>query len=88
MGLKKAAVARLCLNPDVYRAMPEVCVQYLPQYPGYPGYAVTAAAVTTAEQQPPEYAGGPVEVRVRKTGEIRLCNDYDMTRQRCRAWAH
>jgi hypothetical protein len=30
MGLKKAAVARLCLNGDIYRAMPEVCVQYLP----------------------------------------------------------
>src|SRR5436190_23315112 len=24
MGLKKAAVARLCLNPEIYRAMPEV----------------------------------------------------------------
>ena len=31
MGLKKAAVARLCLNGDIYRAMPEVCDQYLPQ---------------------------------------------------------
>jgi hypothetical protein len=31
MGLKKAAVARLCLNGDIYRAMPEVCVQYLPK---------------------------------------------------------
>ena len=30
MGLKKAAVARLCLNPDINRAMPEVCVKYLP----------------------------------------------------------
>jgi hypothetical protein len=30
MGLKKAAVARLCLNGDIYRAMPEVCDQYLP----------------------------------------------------------
>ena len=30
MGLKKAAVARLCLNDDIYRAMPEVCRQYLP----------------------------------------------------------
>ena len=27
MGLKKAAVARLCLNGDIYRAMPEVCDQ-------------------------------------------------------------
>ena len=25
MGLKKAAVARLCLNPEIDRAMPEVC---------------------------------------------------------------
>ena len=30
MGLKKAAVARLCLNGDIYRAMPEVCDKYLP----------------------------------------------------------
>src|SRR5215475_10530514 len=29
-GLKKAAVARLCLNPDINRAMPEVCVKYVP----------------------------------------------------------
>jgi hypothetical protein len=37
MGLKKAAVARLCLNPDINRAMPEVCVKYLPPpAPGYP----------------------------------------------------
>jgi len=37
MGLKKAAVARLCLNGDIYRAMPEVCDQYLPPpAPGYP----------------------------------------------------
>jgi hypothetical protein len=68
--------------------MPEVCVQYLPQYPGYSGYAVTATAVTTAEQQPPEYAGGPVEVRMRKTGEIKICDDYDMARQRCRVRVH
>ena len=33
MGLKKAAVARLCLNGDVYRAMPEVCDKYLPPVP-------------------------------------------------------
>ena len=33
MGLKKAAVARLCLNGDIYRAMPEVCDQYLPPAP-------------------------------------------------------
>src|SRR3954470_6419875 len=31
MGLKKAAVARLCLTGDIYRAMPEICDQYLPK---------------------------------------------------------
>src|SRR5947209_18851286 len=37
MGLKKAAVARLCLNGDIYRAMPEGCIKYVPPpAPGYP----------------------------------------------------
>src|SRR3954451_19529735 len=37
MGLKKAAVARLCLNGDIYRAMREVCIKYLPSpAPGSP----------------------------------------------------
>src|SRR6478752_4409786 len=37
MGLKKAAVARLCLTGDIYRAMPEVCAKYLPRpAPGHP----------------------------------------------------
>lgn len=30
-GLKKAAIARLCLRPAIYESMPEVCVQYLPR---------------------------------------------------------
>lgn len=77
-GLKKAALARLCLTPEVYRSMPEVCVQYLPQQAGY---SVVAAAA-------PEYTGGPVEVIEKKTGLPRICNDYDVTRQRCRVWAH
>src|SRR3954452_2664483 len=41
MGLKKAAVARLCLNGEIYRAMPEVCVKYLP--PPAPGLSRIAA---------------------------------------------
>jgi hypothetical protein len=36
MGLKKAAVARLCLTSEIARSMPEVCAQYVPQ----PGVAV------------------------------------------------
>ena len=83
MGLKKAAVARLCLMSDVYRSMPDICAMYLPQQT----YAVAAVTTTETEAQP-EYTGGPVEVRVRSTGALRLCNDYDVTRHRCRVWAH
>jgi hypothetical protein len=77
MGLRKAAVARLCLNTDIYHSMPEICDTYLPQQAGY---QVAAA--------PAEYVGGPVEVIVQKTGERRMCGDYDVARHRCRVWAH
>jgi hypothetical protein len=90
MGLKKAAVARLCLNGNIYRAMPEVCDKYLPPpAPGYPspqpvptGYAQAEAS----EEQP--YTGGDIWLLEGATGKNRLCNDYDVTQQRCRVWAH
>ncbi len=67
MGLKKAAVARLCLNGDIYRAMPEVCNRYLP----LPGGDISDIWLVEGT-----------------TGKNRLCNDYDVTQQRCRVWAH
>jgi len=79
MGLKKAAVARLCLNGDVYRAMPEVCDQYLP-----PATARYAQAKVSGEQS---YTIGDIWL-VGATGKNRLCKDYDVTQQRCRVWAH
>ena len=91
MGLKKAAVARLCLNSDIYRAMPDVCAIYLPRAPAAPIYAPApvayASAVTTARDEQP-YAGGPILLVEGDTGKIRLCNDYDEPGQRCRVWAH
>jgi hypothetical protein len=86
MGLKKAAVARLCLNPDIYNSMPEVCYRYLPARP-QPVYApaVAPAAYAQAAAEPP-YRGGPIMLVEGKTGLDRLCNDYDATRQRCRVW--
>lgn len=90
MGLKKAAVARLCLNGDIYRAMPEVCDQYLP--PPAPGYAASPpvparyAQAEASEKQP--YTGGEIWLVEGATGKDRLCNDYDVTQQRCRVWAH
>ena len=90
MGLKKAAVARLCLNGDIYRAMPEVCDQYLP--PPAPGYAASPpvparyAQAEASEEQP--YTGGDIWLVEGATGKDRLCNDYDVAQQRCRVWAH
>ncbi len=90
MGLKKAAVARLCLNGDIYRAMPDVCAIYLPRAPVAPIkasalVAYASAAMTATDEQP--YAGGPILLVEDKTGKIRLCNDYDEPGQRCRVWA-
>jgi len=89
-GLKKAAVARLCLNGDIYRAMREVCVKYLP--PPAPGYPTPPAVSTryargeASAEQP--YTGGDIWLVEGATGKKRLCNDYDVTRQSCRVWAH
>ena len=85
MGLKKAAVARLCLNGDIYRAMPEVCDQYLPPRARPPVPTVYAQA-EASEEQP--YTGGDILLVDGTTGKNRLCNDYDVTQQRCRVWAH
>ena len=75
MGLKKAAIARLCLNPEINRAMPEVCGTYLPQPSGY--YLSANAN---------DYKGGPIMLVEGSTGRDRLCNNYDVSHQRCRAW--
>ena len=89
MGLKKAAVARLCLNSEIYRAMPEVCRVYLPQsapvgYPA-PAQAMSRYAQATEEQL---HTVGDIWLVQGATGKSRHCNDYDVTQQRCRVWAH
>ncbi len=89
MGLKKAAVARLCLNGDIYRAMPEVCDKYLPSrgpgYPAPPPLPTRYAQAQASSEQP--YTGGDIWLVEGTTGKNRLCNDYDVTQQRCRVWA-
>ncbi len=90
MGLKKAAVARLCLNRDIYRAMPEVCDQYLP--PAAPSYSApplvpTRYAQAQASQEQP-HTIRDIWLVEGAIGKNRLCNEYDVTRQRCRVWAH
>jgi hypothetical protein len=90
MGLKKAAVARLCLNGDIYRAMPEVCDQYLPppasRYSALPLVPTRYAQAQASEQQPHTIRG--IWLVEGAIGKNRLCNEYDVTQQRCRVWAH
>src|SRR5215475_5341087 len=84
MGLKKAAVARLCLNGDIYRAMPDVCQHYLPKPVRPVGNPAPAPSPYYAEGT---YRGGPIMLVDGKTGKERLCNAYDEPGQRCEAWA-
>lgn len=89
MGLKKAAVARLCLNSDIYRSMPEVCDKYLPQRAqGNPAPRPLPARVAQAQasdEQP--YTGGDIWLVEGTTGKTRLCKDYDVAQLSCRVWA-
>jgi hypothetical protein len=90
MGLKRAAVARLCLREDIYASMPEVCVQYLPQRTpeGYYAAPYRAQAAATSADWREAYAGGSIMLIEGKTGQERLCNDYDAAGQRCKKWAY
>ena len=84
MGLKKAAVARLCLQSDIYRSMPDVCGAYLPQ--PSPVYAPAISPVRYAASEI-QYHGGAIMLVEGETGREHLCNDYDQPNQKCRAWA-
>jgi hypothetical protein len=99
-GLKKAAIARLCLTIDIYNAMPDVCSIYLPRPPqarpvGFWDSVQLALhpqpqPVAETDRSPSEYGGdgAPVEVIMQRNGEHRLCADYDMSKHRCRVFAH
>jgi hypothetical protein len=89
MGLKKAAVARLCLNSDVFHAMPEVCQKYLPP----PAPADRAPSLfpirlaLAADSAEPPHTIADIWLVEKANGKERLCSDYDVTRQSCRVWA-
>ena len=81
-GLKKAALARLCLTPDIYRSMPDICGVYLPQPVAY------GAAVALPPNVREAYAvGGQIELIDGRTGQNRMCADYNAGQQKCRMWA-
>ena len=81
-GLKKAAIARLCLTSDVYRSMPDVCTTYVPA----PTVSVVAPVAYSAYGETP-YNGGDIWLSHNGSDQLRLCHDYDQPNQRCRLWA-
>ena len=80
MGLKGAAVARLCLQPEIWRSMPDVCQRYTPGSGS--ATATFRAAYATGGPGP-----GPIELTEGRTGLARMCDVYDSDRQRCRVWS-
>jgi hypothetical protein len=65
------------LTPEIYRSMPEVCTAYGPRDPRQ-AYASADAG----------YTGGQIELIDGKTGAPRMCDDYNVSKRRCRVWAH
>lgn len=89
MGLKSAAVARLCLSPDIARSMPDVCERYVPVV-AQPVVSPWYAPVRTGPDYgypPARVAGAPIEVIEGKTGRTRMCDNYDEPAQKCRRWS-
>lgn len=75
MGLKGAAVARLCKRIDIYNSMPDICERYRP-VPAPVGVVLDARGTST----------GAIEVVDGRTGTTRLCDNYDAARQKCWQW--
>lgn len=85
MGLKSAAVARLCQRPDVWRSMPDICQRYWPVGVPLPyGIVVAGPGNARAEIAP---ADGAVRVIDGRDGVEKDCLNYSHTRSKCYQWA-
>ena len=84
MGLKGAAVARLCVRPDIWRSMPDICARYWPVGQPYPQGIVVAAPLVAPSGT---YMSATIEVIDGKSGRTRPCSNYSETKQKCHQWA-
>jgi hypothetical protein len=69
--------------------MPKVCDQYLP-IPAPAAFAPQLIPTRYAQAQATEEQSRTIRDiwLVEGIGKNRLCNEYDVTQQRCRVWAH
>lgn len=83
MGLKGAAVARLCQRPDIWRSMPDVCEKYWPAGVPLPaGIVVTRPTVLSAS-----VTFGSMRVIDGRDGIEKDCLNYRAEIQKCMQWA-
>jgi hypothetical protein len=75
MGLKSAAVARLCQRENIYASMPDICERYRPASAG-PAPRVLLSTDTA----------GVLDIIDGKTGLTRPCDNYDPVKLKCRHW--
>lgn len=81
MGLKAAAVARLCQRPDVWRSMPDICQQYWPANVPVPyGVVIAAPSVVMSAN------AGIVRVIDGRDGVEKDCLNYNAGAQKCTHW--
>jgi hypothetical protein len=84
--LADAAMAELCLAPDIQYVMPDVCGRVLPQAPiANAAYAQAGGPSQSGYyyEDVSTYRGGPIMLISGKTGAEYLCNSYDLSHQRC-----
>jgi hypothetical protein len=87
-GLKRQAIARLCINGDIYNSMPDVCSTYLPIRTAPQVVVPVGAVVPMPTSGTFSYnADHSIMLVDGKTGVEHLCTNYDEPKQRCRVWA-
>jgi len=87
MGLKGAAVARLCQRPDVWRSMPDVCQQYWPVGVPLPYGIVIAAPAPRITMSADGGGSGAMRVVDGRDGVEKDCLNYSAGKQKCYQWA-
>jgi hypothetical protein len=84
-GLRKAAVARLCLSSEINASMPDVCGRYQPRVsPQWysPAYTPAVRVASFGERLPP----GQIWLEDGDTHETKICGDYDKVHKHCKKW--
>jgi hypothetical protein len=90
MGLKSAAVARLCQRADIWRSMPDICARYWPAGMPMPYGVIVEPAGYTAPlpvRALMSTESGSIRVIDGRDGVEKDCANYSYTKLKCYQWA-